>query len=148
MTHLYNPTSFIYIFCLIGSIFWGGCDLLQEDQQNNSTQNTSIKADMPARKNFREQDMQYQGKSLRFTRHGRCRSECRQIDPYEIQQILNMGIVNESKSKRNDKPCPSIVYEGRTIDGQQVRIVVGACKGDYRIITVIDLKNKWQCDCE
>lgn len=124
---------------------------IEEEEQKTVTQQekpTQQTADLPARKNFSDKDMTYKGESLRFTRHGRCRSACRQLDPFEIQEVIDQGNINKRKSDYAGKPCPAIVYEGTTSDGQKARIVVGACEDDYRVITVIDLGKKWKCTCD
>lgn len=118
---------------------------MNQEEKENPTQQT---ADLPARKNFSDKDMTYKGEPLRFTRHGRCRSACRHLDPFEIQEVIDQGNINKRKTNYAGKPCPAIAYEGTTSDGQKARIVVGACDGDYRVITVIDLDGNWKCSCD
>ncbi len=88
---------------------------------------------------------------LVFTKHARCRMECRDISQNEVEYILANGIINESKSKEeNDEAtghCPTIALEGKTNDGQQVRIVFGACDKITKVITAIDLGVEHNCDC-
>ncbi|MBC7851243.1 MAG: DUF4258 domain-containing protein [Chitinophagaceae bacterium] len=84
---------------------------------------------------------------LIYTRHARCRMACRQIDESEVQDILVNGKLNRSKSEPNDKPDPKYALEGTTRDGQQVRIVFAPSKKGIAVITVIDLKREWSCDC-
>lgn len=81
------------------------------------------------------------------TRHGACRMECREITLSEIRDVVRKGQLNEAKSKPEDQPCPSWAFEGRTADGQQVRIVLAGCEDETRIVTAIDLENEYQCDC-
>ena len=45
------------------------------------------------------------------------------------------------------KPCPKYAVEGTTHDGQHVRIIVGNCNTQASIVTVIDLNNDVECDC-
>jgi hypothetical protein len=104
-------------------------------------------AEMPARSNFSEKDLLYKGQSVKLTKHGSCRMECRKLDAYEVQEVINVGRIIKRKSNPNSKPCPTIAYEGKTIDGQLARVVVGACEGDIKIVTVIDLKKEWDCNC-
>ncbi len=77
--------------------------------------------------------------------------ECRNISESEVEQILSKGIINESKSKEADAEasgqCPTFALEGKTDDGQTVRIVFGACEKITKVITVIDLDTEHQCDC-
>ena len=141
------------------------CDELLQNNSNNTINNNektikhnnNIKKeytnngkgpDTPARKNFSDKDLSYQGQSIKLTKHGRCRMECRKLDAFEIQEVIDQGKVNEKKSNPNSKPCPTVAFEGLTADGQTARVVVGTCEGNYKIVTVIDLKNDWKCDCE
>lgn len=150
------------LFSLILSLFLSSCDeLLNATNDPSSTHNnhseprtthgqptTNKGADLPARKNFTEKDLQYQGQSINLTKHGRCRMECRKLDAYEIQEVINQGKINRNKSNPNSKPCPTLAFEGKTSDGQMARVVVGTCKGNYKIVTAIDLKNNWKCNCD
>lgn len=83
-----------------------------------------------------------------YTRHARCRMDCRHISKSEIQEILQKGTVNKRKSKPNDSPCPSYAVEGRTSDNQQVRIVFADCDETTKVITAIDLKKNYNCYCK
>jgi len=83
-----------------------------------------------------------------YTKHGACRMDCRGISEAEIKDILKNGDINYKKSDVHGKPCPSYAYEGRTNDGQEVRIVFGSCDSITKLITAIDLKvEKDTCDC-
>ncbi len=85
---------------------------------------------------------------LYFTKHARCRMDCRHIDESEIKDILHDGEINYAKSETNASPCPKYALEGMTHDHQHVRIIVGDCKTDASIITVIDLDHDFNCDCK
>lgn len=84
---------------------------------------------------------------LIYTKHARCRMQCRQIDESEIQEIINSGTINQRKSNANDQPCPTIALEGTSHDNQQLRIVFAKCDDDVKVVTCIDLKNDYECDC-
>ncbi|MBP6532184.1 MAG: DUF4258 domain-containing protein [Bacteroidia bacterium] len=88
---------------------------------------------------------------LIFTKHARCRMECRDISEDEVEFILINGVINEQKSKEEDAEatghCPTYALEGKTNDGQQVRIVFGACEKITKVITAIDLGVEHACDC-
>lgn len=99
-------------------------------------------------KTFTEKDLRYKGRKLGLTNHARCRMDCRHIDAFEIQEIIEQNKVNEYKTRMEAQPCPSIAYEGKTRDGQYVRIVIGACNENPRVITVIDLDTEHECDCK
>ena len=112
------------------------------------SKNENKGADIPARKNFTDKDLRYEGKSVKLTKHGICRMDCRKIDAFEIQEVINNGEINKRKSKPNSKPCPTIAYEGKTSDGQLARVIVGTCENDIKIVTVIDLDTDWKCNCK
>jgi len=86
--------------------------------------------------------------SLYFTKHAKCRMECRHIDESEVKEILEEGEINYTKSETDANPCPKYAIEGITHDKQHVRIIVGDCKTETSIITVIDLENEFECDCK
>jgi len=139
----------VLLFCL------GACQLeLQEGVgQDLEQQEQTAQPDEPAKrsilkKDFDYEDLEFKGQALRMTKHGRCRSACRHIDAYEIQEILEKGKINYKKTRPNDQPCPSFAYEGISRDGQKLRVVIGACETDPRVITVIDLGKKWSCSCK
>ncbi len=85
--------------------------------------------------------------SIIYTKHARCRMDCRHIDESEVKEILQQGKINNAKSEPNDKPDPKYALEGITHDGQEVRIVFAPSSKGMVVITVIDLKQEWQCDC-
>ncbi len=86
---------------------------------------------------------------LTYTRHARCRMDCRYISEEEVAYILRNGKVNKRKSKPHDAPCPTYALEGVTPkDKQEVRIVFAACDDATKVITTIDLGNEYQCHCD
>lgn len=84
---------------------------------------------------------------LIYTKHARCRMACRHIDESEVQEILQTGAINERKSEPAARPDPKYALEGRTHDGQQVRIIFAPADRGMVVITVIDLDTDWSCDC-
>lgn len=84
---------------------------------------------------------------LIFTKHARCRMGCRHIDESEVKEILKNGEINYSKSEPDGKPDPKYAVEGITHDNQQVRIIFAPSKRGMVVITCIDIKEEWQCDC-
>jgi hypothetical protein len=88
------------------------------------------------------------GGKLIYTKHARCRMSCRHIDESEVKDILENGTVNDRKSEPAARPDPKYALEGRTRDGQQVRIVFAPTDRGMVVITVIDLDTDWSCDCK
>lgn len=98
-----------------------------------------------------EQTIKDQLKSRAFvlTKHGACRMECRGITEQEIKQLFINGSVNYDKSEVHEKPCKKYALEGKTADGQNVRIICGLCDLETKIITAIDLGlEKDTCACD
>jgi hypothetical protein len=83
-----------------------------------------------------------------YTKHARCRMDCRHIDEAEVQEILQEGRINYRKSEPAGRPDPKYALEGTTRDGQRVRIVFADAKRGMVVVTVIDLGTEWSCDCK
>lgn len=87
-------------------------------------------------------------KRLVFTKHARCRMECRFFSEKEVREILKSGEINQQKSKPNDTPCPSYALEGVTSDGQEARMVFATCDNStMKVVTCIDLETDYKCSC-
>jgi hypothetical protein len=85
--------------------------------------------------------------TLVYTKHARCRMNCRHIDESEVQEILKQGRINYRKSEPAARPDPKYALEGTTHDGQHVRIVFAPARRGTVVITVIDLDTEWACHC-
>ena len=84
---------------------------------------------------------------LIFSKHAKCRMDCRKIDESEIREILKSGTINYKKIQ-NDKRGKTYPVEGLTHDKQHVRIVFAPKDGGLVVVTVIDLDTEWSCDCK
>ncbi len=85
---------------------------------------------------------------LIYTKHARCRMDCRHINESEIKEILAAHNINNRKSNAEAKPCPVYAYEGYSSQHQHLRIIIGQCdEKAWKVITCIDLGNEFQCDC-
>jgi hypothetical protein len=85
---------------------------------------------------------------LIYTKHARCRMECRHINEAEIKEVLAENNINGRKSNPEGKPCPAYAYEGYSNEHQHLRIVIGKCDDRaWKVITCIDLGNEFECDC-
>ncbi|NIG53496.1 DUF4258 domain-containing protein [Chitinophaga sp. Cy-1792] len=86
---------------------------------------------------------------LEYTKHAKCRMDCRHVTEAEVEEILHDGNINLEKSNPNDHPCPTFALEGYSHDGQHLRIVFAPCdEENARVITCIDLDKDWTCHCE
>jgi hypothetical protein len=84
---------------------------------------------------------------LIYTRHARCRMDCRHITEKEIHEILEKGEINYTKSEPNSRPDPKYALEGYTEEGQHLRIIFAPDARGLVVITCIELGVEWQCDC-
>ncbi|WP_353135248.1 DUF4258 domain-containing protein [Pseudopedobacter sp.] len=89
-------------------------------------------------------------KKVIFSKHARCRMDCRKIDSVEVDEILRAGKINFKKSDTTTTEICKKRYaiEGITHDNQQVRIIIAPCKEKLTVITVIDLDTDWECSCK
>ena len=85
---------------------------------------------------------------LIYTKHAKCRMQCRHIDASEVQEILEKGEINLKKSELQDSRGPEYAVEGTTHNQQRVRIIFAQDPEGTAVVTVIDLDNEWQCDCK
>ncbi|HRG79853.1 MAG TPA: DUF4258 domain-containing protein [Cyclobacteriaceae bacterium] len=90
---------------------------------------------------FRDPDAEYF-----FTKHARCRMECRNITQKEVKEIVRKAEVNYNKSELDAPQGPKYALEGYTSkDRQHVRIIVAPKQKHLSIVTVIDLDKEWEC---
>ncbi|MEP7108339.1 MAG: DUF4258 domain-containing protein [Ferruginibacter sp.] len=82
-----------------------------------------------------------------YTRHARCRMDCRHIDESEVTEILQNGKLNAGKIEEDGRG-KTYPLEGITHDKQNVRIVFARRADDLVVVTVIDLDKDWACNCK
>lgn len=103
---------------------------------NKGSTNTGINLD-----SFRDPESEYY-----FTKHARCRMECRRITQKEVKEIVRKANVNYTKSELHASQGPKYALEGYTSkDKQHVRIIVAPKQRHLSIVTVIDLDHDWEC---
>jgi hypothetical protein len=152
--------SKLLILCLV---FLAGCaentgSQENQRQQKSNTKNHQTKAEERYRENpppppdngsaaGDEVIDRHPGKLI-YTKHARCRMDCRHIDEAEVEEILAKGRINYRKSEPAGRPDPKYALEGNTRDGQQVRIIFAPAKRGMVVITVIDLETEWSCNCK
>ncbi|PWT96398.1 MAG: hypothetical protein C5B52_15865 [Bacteroidetes bacterium] len=83
-----------------------------------------------------------------YTKHARCRMDCRHIDETEIKEILENGTINYEKSEPDGKPDPKYAVEGTTRENQRLRIIFAPTNRGMVVITCIDLEKDWYCNCQ
>ena len=82
-----------------------------------------------------------------YSRHARCRMNCRHIDESEVMEILQNGKLNYQKIEKGNRG-KTFPLEGITHDKQKVRIVFAPKQDELVVVTVIDLDKDWACDCK
>ena len=111
------------------------------EQQNNFQKSTSNPS--------AHQQIIFTTDHLIFTKHARCRMECRHINEQEIEEVITNGHINEGKSETNATPCPTYALEDETSDRKSLRIVFAKCQeGEAKVITCIELGKEFDCHCE
>ncbi|MBI2730112.1 MAG: DUF4258 domain-containing protein [Sphingobacteriales bacterium] len=82
-----------------------------------------------------------------YTKHARCRMDCRHIDESEVKEILHEGVVNYRKSQYENTDNPKYALEGWSHDKQHLRIVFAPTENAVVVVTVIDLETEFECHC-
>ena len=86
---------------------------------------------------------------LIYTKHARCRMDCRHISEGDIREVLREGHINEAKSKQESGRCPTYaIEEDRHKDGVRLRVVFAKCDHETRVVTCIDRDHEFACDCK
>jgi hypothetical protein len=86
---------------------------------------------------------------MNYSKHARCRMDCRQISEKEIEAILLNGTINYKKSSLQVADCQKkYAVEGITDDQQRVRIIFAPCAEEVTVVTCIDLGKEWVCNCQ
>ena len=86
-------------------------------------------------------------KELHYSKHALCRMDCRHIDQQEVKEILDNGTINFPKIEESEKGV-SYPMEGKTHEGEHLRIVFAPHDNEITVVTVIDLDKEWECDCK
>ncbi|HVM88357.1 MAG TPA: DUF4258 domain-containing protein [Puia sp.] len=84
---------------------------------------------------------------LVYTRHARCRMDCRHITEAEVREVLENGEIDYRKSEPDARPDPKYALESYTKEGQHLRIIFAPSPRGLVVVTCIDLGVEWQCDC-
>jgi hypothetical protein len=86
------------------------------------------------------------GSEYFFTKHARCRMDCRKITQKEVKEIVRQADVNYNKSDLQSAQGSRYAVEGYTSrDRQHVRVIVAPKQRHLSIVTVIDLDKDWPC---
>ncbi len=112
--------------------------------------NPSVKTDDkrdPASNPDRDRGFDRRVSYLQYSKHAKCRMDCRHITQAEVEDVMRNGKINYNKSDIQNARCPRYALEAVTKDNQDVRIIFAQCNESTTVVTVIDLDNNWTCDC-
>ena len=84
---------------------------------------------------------------IEYSGHAKCRMQCRTVTQAEVEQVMKEGTINYRKSDLKNARCPRYALEGTTQDGQKLRVVFAQCNESTAVVTVIDLKTDFECQC-
>lgn len=86
--------------------------------------------------------------AINYSKHARCRMDCRHIDESEVIDILRNGKINYYKSELKAAECKKrYAVEGYSKDNQHLRIIFAPCHSEITVVTCIDLGKEWECAC-
>lgn len=87
--------------------------------------------------------------AINYSKHAKCRMQCRQISEAEVIDILKNGNINYKKSNLKGNECTKrYAVEGVSKDNQKLRIIFAPCNTEITVVTCIDLGKDWECSCE
>lgn len=85
---------------------------------------------------------------IKYSKHAKCRMECRHIDETEIKDVIEHGEINYKKSNLQNDDCHKrYAVEGFSKEQQHLRIIVAGCNDELTVITCIDLGKEFECHC-
>lgn len=95
----------------------------------------------------RDEGLNRRTSRILYSKHARCRMQCRNIDETEVKEILEKGVINYNKME-DDARGKTFPLEGVTHDNQHVRIIFAPKDDGLLVVTCIDLDRDWSCDCK
>lgn len=135
---------FIFLVAAAALFFW-----VKKHQRGPSTYIPSnTEATIPAveKSAIEEEPINRNIEKIIYSKHARCRMDCRHIDESEVKEILKEGVINYAKVEESEKG-KTYPLEGTTHDQQHVRIVFAPHENELVVVTVIDLDKDWSCNC-
>lgn len=135
--HKFSP----YLFLLAAALIYYWVKSHQGGTVLPSPERVSVEA-KPEEEGFTRQP-----DSIFYTRHARCRMNCRHISEAEIKEIIAGGKLNKKKIQSYEDRV-SYPLEGKTSNDRLLRIVVATRRNSLVIVTAIDLDRDWPCDCK
>lgn len=139
MNKKYAPYIFLILLVLI-FLLVKGCNENFSNKKEKANHNVENKEQRGLNRN---------PSKINYSKHAKCRMNCRKIDETEVKDILKNGQINYRKSDLGGTECrKKYAVEGITKDNQKVRIVFAPCEDEITVVTCIDLNTDWECYCE
>ncbi|MFY7965375.1 MAG: DUF4258 domain-containing protein [Chitinophagaceae bacterium] len=131
------PYILLLVLCVVVFLF-KTCNKSNHTKTNNNTKTAK-----------EQRGLNRNPSHINYSKHAKCRMDCRHIDELEIKDMLANGTINYKKSDLQKKDCQKrYAVEGYSKDKQHLRIIVAPCADEVTIITCIDLDTEWECHCE
>lgn len=139
-----NKKYFPLITLLAALLFFYWVRTNQRGKQKDTKHRTEV---VPPSNKISDAGFDRNPSKIIYSKHAKCRMDCRHIDEREVKEILAEGILNEAKIETSARGT-SYPLEGTTHDGQRVRIVFAPKEdGSTVVVTVIDLDTEFKCSC-
>ena len=136
-----NKNYLPYIVLIVAALLlW----YIKHNQRGKYSPGTSTEITIPVKTN---EPFNRNTSKIIYSKHARCRMDCRHIDETEVLEILQNGQLNTEKIE-SDERGQTYPLEGITHDKQHVRIVFAPKQDELVVVTVIDLDREWYCDCK
>jgi len=115
------------------------------------TPSPKIKKNDDANKNevVKERGLNRNPSHINYSKHARCRMDCRKVTQREVEDILQNGNINYRKSELQGNDCSKkYAVEGYSKqDNQHLRIIFAPCNNEVTVVTCIDLDVDYECTC-
>jgi len=86
--------------------------------------------------------------TMKYSKHARCRMDCRHITEAEVSDVLKNGVINYKKSELNNgDDCHKKYAVEDYVNNQHIRIIFAPCGNTVTVVTCIDLNKEWECNC-
>jgi hypothetical protein len=110
---------------------------------------TQTKTNPPASEVREQRGLNRNPSHINYSKHAKCRMDCRHIDESEVKDMIAKGTINYKKSDLQKDDCHKrYAVEGYSKDNQHLRIIVVPCADEVTIVTCIDIGAEWECHCE
>ena len=139
-SHVKKAAPIILVFALAALVF----TIRQCKDERGTNYNTTSKSTTTTN---RDKGFDRRISYLEYSKHAKCRMECRRISQGGVEEIMQEGKINYNKSDLQNARCPRYAIEGITGDNQKTRIVFAQCNEKTTVVTVIDLDTERSCDC-